>query len=44
MLSETKKYRRFTEEQKTEIVLASLRSEDRGREHDTADKPAAEVE
>jgi transposase len=40
-LSETKKYRRFTAQQKTEIVLASLRGNktmaELCREHDIAD-------
>jgi hypothetical protein len=41
VLSETRKYRKFTAQQKTEIVLASLRGTksmaDLCREHDIAD-------
>jgi transposase len=41
VLSETRKYRKFTTQQKTEIVLASLRGSksmaDLCREHDIAD-------
>ena len=46
-MSDTRKYRKFTAQQKTEIVLASLRGPkwmaELCREHEIADKSAAQV-